>query len=1584
MEELYCQLNESQKEVDSLKQKLEQMMTFHSKVEFNLAERVKELNCHYSITEIMMTHGLSVDEVCRRIADILPAAWQFPDLLEASIKVGDNEFNTPGFKDSVNKLSQDLKIGNRIIGKVEVCYPENKYSNQGPVFLSGEERLLFAVSLRIGDYLENKENEIKLTRSEGKYRSLVENISDIIYEIAGDGTILYVSPAIKRVLGYSHDEITGKNFLNYVHEADRVLLRGKLIDLEKRDYSSLEYRLICKCGETKWVRSSTLPVYENGTIVGGAGSMTDITLQKEIEKEIRESESLYKSILVASPDVITITDIEGKILFSSPRSLEMFGYENSEILNGHNLLEFITPEFHSKAVNGITSMLQKNPLGAEEYIGIKSDGTLFDMEVNGEVINDENGQPARMVFIVRDVSKRKQTENQLKSTQELYRKMVETINDVIFEVAADGTVNYVSPAIERILGYRPEDLTGENFFTFMYPDDRPVLMNALAQLAETDFSNLEYRFYKKDGDIRWVRSSTKPIFENGKLVGGRGALYDIHERKMAEMKLLKSEEKYRNIFENTQDVYYEATIEGILLEISPSIHKISKGQFCKEELIGQSIVGFYTVPEERNHFFAELFKTGSVTDFELSFRNKDGSVIPIAISSALRFNSDRQPVAVFGSMRDISERKKAQDSLAASELKYKTLFYDSPGGYLIVRDGIFIDCNHASETLIRGDRSMLLGKTPGQISPEYQLNGRKSEEYAIELIRETFEKGNNSFEWMHQRFDGSDFLAVINLSVIDYEGSPVLLVTWQDITEQRAAEEQLRKLSRAVEQSPVSIVITNLEGNIEYVNPRVSETTGYTLEELMGKNPRVLKSGETQSNEYSILWENISEGREWKGLFHNKRKNGELYWESSTIAPIMDSSGKITHYLAIKEDITEIKLSEEKIRQQNERLTAIIRAIPDLIFVTAQDGTFLEFYSSDNNKLIGSDDHVDGVNLKKIFKQDSAAVHLQKIHECLESKAVVTYEFSDMLETGFSCFEVRLAPMGMDRVLTFARDISEKRLKEDEIKKLSLAVEQSPVSIVITDLNANIEYVNPAFEETTGYKFSEVLGKNTNILKSEKTDVEVYREMWKTVTSGKEWHGEWLNKKKSGDLYWENISISPINDASGKITNFLAVKQDVTGRKEAEMKIRDLNANLEQKIEERTSQLAETNDNLLKEIEERKKAEVEISKARNDAEQANMAKSEFLSRMSHELRTPMNSILGFAQLLDMGELNKRQKKAVSHILSSGKHLLDLINEVLDISRIEAGRLSLSMESVPLSGIISETLDIIRPQAAFQGLALNFSVSDSTKYFVKADRQRLKQILLNLINNAIKYNREGGEIEVKVVKMPPVENGIIPVRISISDTGFGISPDDISKLFTPFERIGAEKSATEGTGLGLSVVKKLIDAMGGTVGVESEINKGSTFWIEMPQCDSLLESTEKSGVLMELNKGEDTSTGKVLYIEDNTSDVELVEQFLRTMHSGIKLVTSAYGSETVALAIDNRPDLILLDLNLPDLHGTEVLDRLQKEERTSFIPVIVISADAMPKAVDLLLKNGARKFLTKPLDIMELLKVIDEFVINKRP
>ena len=393
-------------------------------------------------------------------------------------------------------------------------------------------------------------------------------------------------------------------------------------------------------------------------------------------------------------------------------------------------------------------------------------------------------------------------------------------------------------------------------------------------------------------------------------------------------------------------------------------------------------------------------------------------------------------------------------------------------------------------------------------------------------------------------------------------------------------------------------------------------------------------------------------------------------------------------------------------------------------------------------------------------------------------------------------------------------------------------------------------------------------------------------------------------------------------------------------------------------------------------VTERAKMEGALKEAKEEADRANEAKSEFLSRMSHELRTPLNAILGFSQLLERQNPTPRQQNRIQHVINAGRHLLGLINEVLDISRIEAGRIQLSLEPVCVVEAIEETIDLLRPLANERHIKLTADVDLDDSVHVLADRQRFKQVLINLLTNGVKYTPMAGSVTVSCAS-----NGNEQLRILVTDTGPGISPEKLERLFTPFDRLGAEQSGVEGTGLGLALSQRLMQAMGGSIGVETGSASGSIFWIALPRTKSPLGQTpvskSKPG-----NAQPETSAqkSKILYVEDNLSNLKLIEQILEERPE-IEILTAMQGRVGLDLARKCSPDLILLDLHLPDVPGWEVMSQLKADPATARIPVVVISADATPRQVKRLLNDGALNYLTKPLDVVEFFTVLDQAALR---
>jgi len=381
-------------------------------------------------------------------------------------------------------------------------------------------------------------------------------------------------------------------------------------------------------------------------------------------------------------------------------------------------------------------------------------------------------------------------------------------------------------------------------------------------------------------------------------------------------------------------------------------------------------------------------------------------------------------------------------------------------------------------------------------------------------------------------------------------------------------------------------------------------------------------------------------------------------------------------------------------------------------------------------------------------------------------------------------------------------------------------------------------------------------------------------------------------------------------------------------------------------------------------------AQAALRDAMQQAERANLAKSEFLSRMSHELRTPLNVVLGFGQILQMrGALGPKDREAVDSILKAARHLLELINEVLDLSRIESGRMAISPEPVELVDLVGEAVELIRPLAEERSVHLTTELGACRRY-VRADRQRLKQVLLNLLSNAVKYNHDGGQVVVSCTKGAQER-----LRLEVADTGPGISAELMDRLFEPFERLGADARHVEGTGLGLALSRQLVQLMGGEIGAESVEGQGSTFWVELPTAEPPENGPDRHATSADEQQPARPGRRRVLLIEDNLANLKLIEALVAD-RPHIELLPAMTGRLGLELAREHRPDLILLDQHLPDLSGGEVLHRLKAHPETRAVPVVVVSADATPGQMSRMRELGAAEYLTKPLDIARFLEVLD--------
>jgi PAS domain S-box-containing protein len=515
---------------------------------------------------------------------------------------------------------------------------------------------------------------------------------------------------------------------------------------------------------------------------------------------------------------------------------------------------------------------------------------------------------------------------------------------------------------------------------------------------------------------------------------------------------------------------------------------------------------------------------------------------------------------------------------------------------------------------------------------------------------------------------------------------------------------------------------------------------------------------------------------------------------------------------------------------------------------------------------------------------------------------------------------------------------AEQRQRDQQFYTRSL-IESNIDALMTTDPAGIITDVNKQMEALTGCTRDELIGAP---FKNYFTDPERAEAGIKRVLSGsKVTDYELTARARDGKETVVSYNATTFHDRDRKLQGVFAAARDVTERKRFEQKQQENN--------------------------------VELERAKAAAEKANLAKSDFLSSMSHELRSPLNAILGFAQLInsDSPPPTASQIASIDQILHAGWYLLQLINEILDLAQIESGKLALSLEPTSLAEVMSECQAMIEPQGQKRGVIMNFPRFD-TPYFVDADRTRLKQVLINLLSNAIKYNQANGTVIVDCATSTPER-----VRVSVRDTGAGLPPDMLMQLFQPFNRLGRETGAEEGTGIGLVMSKRLVELMGGAIGVESTVGLGSVFWFDLNSAEAprLAVDRVESAAVAQANVQHCAPLRTLLYVEDNPANLKLIEQLI-ARRPDMRLLSARDGTLGIQLARANRPEVILMDINLPGISGIEALKILRDDPATAHIPVVALSANAMPRDVERGLLAGFFRYLTKPINVNEFMNTLD--------
>lgn len=753
-------------------------------------------------------------------------------------------------------------------------------------------------------------------------------------------------------------------------------------------------------------------------------------------------------------------------------------------------------------------------------------------------------------------------------------------------------------------------------------------------------------------------------------------------------------------------------------------------------------------------------------------------------------------------------------------------------------------------------------------------------------------------------------------------------------SEKRKAESKLSTLSAAVEHAPVSIIITDNNGNIEYANPKFIETTGYDASELIGKNPRILKSNEHPPSYYNELWKTIKKGHEWNGQFRNIKKNGEFYWVSATISAIKDESDKIKKYVGIEENITEQKKVQDELQENKKKYQVLSDATFEAIFIS-ENGICINQNQAALKMFGYSQEQIIGKPLIELVDKESRVNTAQKI----ESKYIHAFEARALCKDGstFPC-EIQSRVMtgkGTKVLYTALRDISQRKLAEkaliqSEKKYRELIINQGE-GILVANTSEIISFANPAAENIFGVRKNGLINKSLEDFITDNCIEKLAAEGNRRI-AGKKSTYELEIKRPDEEKRYLLVTASPRYNEKGDVIGSFGIFRDITDRKQIML---------------------------------------ELKAAKEKAEESDRLKTVFLQNMSHEIRTPMNGIIGFAELLADESLPKDKIKEFAEIvINSSKQLLSIIQDIITMSSIETQQEKLIFQALNLNELFQELILIHQKQSQSTGIALiketNLSDQDA---LIMTDSTKLWQILTNLISNAFKFTQQGSiKISYKLQ-----ENML---EFCIKDSGIGIKSELQEKIFSRFWQV--EQGTTRkygGTGLGLSITRGYIHLLGGKIWLKSSPGKGSSFYFTIPYkpvVNGLRKKVEhgKNGVI-------DLKGKTILIAEDEIVNFKVLSELLKSTMANI--VHAKNGKEAVEICQNNMPDIILMDIKMPEMDGYEATRIIRKLNKS--VPIIAQTAYINTEDEEKAKNAGCNSFLAKPFQFQSLIEVIEQQLLT---
>ncbi|MCU0545905.1 MAG: PAS domain S-box protein [Oscillatoriaceae cyanobacterium Prado104] len=1430
------------------------------------------------------------------------------------------EFVHPEDRENTRATLETLKLGNPVINL------ENRYlcTDGSYKWLSwtaspfAEEGLIYAVAR---DVTASKQAEAELRKSEATNRALLDAIPDMMFRCRADGTLIDFKPAKDFQDTVPQNIFIGKKVQDILPQS----FAEKIVDSNNSDVTIgeiqiVEYQLqvkgkLCDC-------EARIVFCTEDEIIA---IVRDITERKRAESELQRQ----AAAMAAASDGIGIVNADGEVIYSNAAKLKIYGYESAAEMLGKSWKIFYQGEELQRFEREIMPDLARKGYLSTEAVGCRRDGSEFPQEISLTMLAG-----GEIVCIVRDISARKEAEEQLRSSQRFAQQIAEASPNIlyVYDIIARKNI-YINASVEQILGYTAEEIQGmENLMlaSLMHPEDLKKMPNYWQQVAtgrEGDIFEIEYRMRHKDGSWRWI-VSRDTVFERtagGQLKQILGTGTDFTESKQAEdeIKLLLAatqaisesvdfESAIADILRllcnkigwNFAEAWIPAA-DGTVLELSqswyagdPDLENFGRESQKFAFSLGVGMPGRIWLTKNVE-WRANVSQEVANPENSIFLRSQIAAEVGLkaAFGVPIRAGTEVMAVLVFYKREPSSleprlvelvkavatqlgshiQRKQAEEELRKSEERWQLVLKGN-------QDGIW-DLNLQTNEAFRSARwKEIIGYCEGEIDTQntewtecIHPDDAEQVQTAIQnyLQRQT---PHYAAEYRLLCKDGSyKWVLARAQAVWDAAGNPLRMVgSLTDISDRKQAELALLQVTQAVESTSDAIGIADLKGRSIYHNQAFIQRYGYTVEELNAiGGPAVMYAGRKL---WQQIFKTIRRGLSWCGEIELKTKDGEAVTALVRADSIKDKNNNSIGLIGVITDITKRKEAEAALHQQLKRERLALAMLERIRSSLNLEEILTKAVDEVRHFL-----QVDRTVIYRFNPDWSGCIAVESVSEnCTSIAGMDIYD---------PCFGEAYVPLYKDGRIRATEDVRNAGLADCYLN-------------LLTSLEVRASVVVPILQ-----------GEN----------------LW----------GLLIAHHCRGPRRWQQFESECLKQLGVQLA--IAIQQS-TLFEQAQIEIAD-----------------------------RKQAEAALQLAKEAAEAASKAKSEFLANMSHELRTPLNGILGYVQLLKNDKNSTaEQQENLNGVQQCGEHLLTLINDVLDLAKIEASKMELAPSEVNFPGFVKSIVDLFQMRAAQKGISFTWVQVSALPDCVLADEKRLRQVLINLLGNAIKFTKSGG-VTFKVGYTDNLVENLRTIRFQVEDTGIGIEPNKLQEIFLPFHQVGDRSNFVEGTGLGLSISQKLVKMMGSEIRVRSTFNKGSTFWLDInlppvAQCSQLPTPQEKRRLV-----GFISPKRKVLIVDDHEVNRSVLHRLLSRL--GFEIALARDGEECLQKAFEFRPDLVLMDLLMPVMDGWEATRRLRQLPEFKNVVILALSASAYEATRQESILAGCDNFLTKPIQTSQLLELL---------